>query len=284
MKKPFVITLFFVVLAIHPAEGQEKYLLPGTWSDGPEDRLAENEFTFLQQPSSDQPDAEGDAFTFVRIQYDNAGGGLDDDWGWGRRGTWRIDYPDADLNFLRGVRRLTNIHINSSPAVLRLDDDRIFEYPFLYMLELGRNGGPRFTEKETQNLREYLLRGGFLLIDDFWGTLEWDTFYRAFVTVFPDRLMIELDKDHQIFHCFFDIEGPQMIPAVWNFQNYAEQDVERAHNRAILDDDGRVMVLINWNSDMGDGWEHTYHPSYPTKYANLAYQLGINYLIYAMTH
>ncbi|MGD2014265.1 MAG: hypothetical protein PVG84_10985, partial [Desulfobacterales bacterium] len=80
MKKPFVITLFFVVLAIHPAEGQEKYLLPGTWSDGPEDRLAENEFTFLQQPSSDQPDAEGDAFTFVRIQYDNAGGGLDDDW------------------------------------------------------------------------------------------------------------------------------------------------------------------------------------------------------------
>jgi hypothetical protein len=146
MKKPFVITLFFVVLAIHPAEGQEKYLLPGTWSDGPEDRLAENEFTFLQQPSSDQPDAEGDAFTFVRIQYDNAGGGLDDDWGWGRRGTWRIDYPDADLNFLRGVRRLTNIHINSSPAVLRLDDDRIFEYRFLYMLELGRNGGPRFTE------------------------------------------------------------------------------------------------------------------------------------------
>jgi hypothetical protein len=242
------------------------------------------EYTFAQQPSSNQPDAETDAFTFVRIQYDNAGGGLNDDWGWGQWGTWRIDYPDADFNFLRGVTRLTNIPINSSPVVLRLDDDRIFEYPFLYMLELGRNGGPKFTEKETRNLREYLLRGGFLLIDDFWGSLEWDTFYRAFVKVFPDRSVIELDKNHQIFHCFYDIDGPQMIPAVWNLQNDAEQDVDRAYNRAVLDDDGRVMVLINWNSDMGDGWEHTYHPSYPTKYANLAYRLGINYVIYAMTH
>ena len=89
------------------------------------------EYAFAQQPSSNQPDTEGGAFTFVRIQYDNAGGGLDDDWGWGQRGTWRIDYPDADFNFLRGVTRLTNIHINSSPAVLRLDDDRIFEYPFI---------------------------------------------------------------------------------------------------------------------------------------------------------
>jgi hypothetical protein len=237
-----------------------------------------------QQPSSDPSDAAGDTFTFVRIQYDNTGGSLNDDWGWNWGGTWRIDYPAADFNFLRGVTRLTNIHINSSPAVLRLDDDRIFEYPFLYMLELGRNGGPRFTDKEVRNLREYLLRGGFLFIDDFWGTLEWDTFYRAFGKVFPDRPVIDLDKDHQIFHCFYDIDGPQMIPAVWNIQNYPEQDVDLAYNRAVVDDDGRVMVLINWNSDIGDGWEHTYHPAYPTKYANLAYQLGVNYLIYAMTH
>ena len=237
-----------------------------------------------QEPVSNLHEAAGDAFTFVRIQYDNAGGGLDDGWGRGQWGTWSIDYPDADFNFLRGVTRLTNVHINRSPAVLRLDDDRIFEYPFLYMLELGRNGGPKFSEKEIGNLREYLLRGGFLLIDDFWGSFEWDIFYRAFARVFPDRAVVDLDKDHQIYHCFYDIDGPQMIPAVWNIQNYAERDIGRAYNRAVLDDDGRVMVLINWNSDMGDGWEHTYHPAYPTKYANLAYQIGINYLIYAMTH
>jgi hypothetical protein len=241
----------------------------------------------IAQPSSDDIGAAGDEFTFVRIQYDNAGGGWDRDESWGGRrfgGTWSIDYPDADFNFLRGVRRLTNIHINSSPTVLRLDDDRIFEYPFLYMLEMGRNGGPQLSEKEIKNLREYLLRGGFVFIDDFWGSFEWDTFYQAFVKVFPERPVVELDKEHQIFHCFYDIDGPQMIPAIWNFHNDGEQGVDKAYNRAILDDDGRVMVLINWNSDIGDGWEHTYHPAYPTKYANLAYRLGINYLIYAMTH
>ena len=248
-------------------------------------------FSFVEcaiaQPSSDDIGAAGDEFTFVRIQYDNAGGGWDDDGGWGRRGgrgTWSIDYPDADFNFLRGVRRLTHIHINSNPTVLRLDDDRIFEYPFLYMLEMGRNGGPQLSEKEIRNLREYLLRGGFLFIDDFWGTFEWDTFYQAFVKVFPDRPVVELDKEHQIFHCFYDIDGPQMIPAISNFYNDMEREVDKARNRAILDENGRVMVLINWNSDIGDGWEHTYHPAYPTKYANLAYRLGINYLLYALTH
>jgi hypothetical protein len=226
----------------------------------------------------------GDAFTFVRVQYDTAGGGWGDDGFWGRRGTWEIDYPAADHNFLRGVRRLTNIHINSNPIVLRLNDDRIFGYPFLYMLEMGRNGGPLFSDKEIRNLREYLLRGGFLFIDDFWGTWQWDVFYQAFMKVFPDRSLVDLDKDHQIFHCFYDINGPQMIPGIFNIYNYPEQDVAKPFNRALLDDDGRVMVLINWNSDIGDGWEHTYSPGYPTRYANLAYQLGINYLVYALTH
>ncbi len=238
----------------------------------------------LAQQGSKKIGAAGDEFTFIRIQYDNFGT-WGNEYSWGGWSSWSVDYPDADFNFLRGVTRLTNIHINSSPEVLRLDDDRIFEYPFLYMLEMGRGKGPDFNEKEIKNLREYLLRGGFLFIDDFWGTLEWDYFYNAFSKVFPDRPVVELDRNHPIFHCFYDIDGPQMIPAISRSQyNYPEQDVAVAINRAILDDEGRVMVLINWNSDIGDGWEHTYHPAYPTRYANLAYQLGINYLIYAMTH
>ncbi len=228
------------------------------------------------QTLSNKIGAAGDEFTFIRIQYDSVGGDLEDFGGWD---TWSIDYPDADFNFLRGVTRLTNVHINAEPAVLRLDDDRIFEYPFLYMLELGRNGGPAFSEKAIHNLREYLLRGGFVLVDDFWGEYQWDVFERAFSRIFPDRPMVKLEKDHQIFHIFYDIDGAQRIPGrgFWN------PDAPPV-NRAILDDEGRVMVLINWNSDMGDGWEHTYDPGYPTQYANLAYQLGINYLIYAMTH
>ena len=85
-------------------------------------------------------------------------------------------------------------------------------------------------------------------------------------------------------YVYYDIDGPQMIPALYRSDEYGEQGINFASNHAILDDGGRVMVLINWNSDMGDGWEHTYHSAYPTRYANSAYRLGINYLMYSMTH
>ena len=226
---------------------------------------------------------EGGEFNFVRVQFDTYYGGGGFRGGFGG-GTWAIDFPDADMNFLRGVSRLTNIRVMSDPIVLRLDDDDIFDYPFLYMLEVGQSGGVSFNSDEIENLREYLLRGGFLLVDDFWGTRQWDNFYAAFVQVFPDREIVELPSDHEIFHCYYDIDGPQMIPALGRTDDYGEQDIDFATNHAILDDEGRIMVLINWNSDMGDGWEHTYHPRYPTRYANSAYQLGVNYLMYSLTH
>ena len=222
-------------------------------------------------------DAAGE-FNFVRVQFDSYYMGR---YGYG---PWSIDFPDADENFLRGVSRLTNIRVMSEPVVLRLDDDRIFDYPFLYMLEVGQNGGIALSTEEKQNLREYLLRGGFLLIDDFWGQHEWNNFESAFTEIFPDRPITELPHDHEIFRIYYDIEGPQMIPALFRTDQFGEQGIDYASNHAILDDQGRIMVLINWNSDLGDGWEHTYHPSYPTRYANSAYQLGINYLMYSMTH
>ncbi|MFT4862796.1 MAG: hypothetical protein ACI95C_002020 [Pseudohongiellaceae bacterium] len=221
---------------------------------------------------------EGGEFNFVRVQFDSYFGR-----GFGY-GPWSIDFPDADRNFLRGVSRLTNIRVMSDPIVLRFDDDKIFDYPFLYMLEVGQGGGIHMQPGEIQNLREYLLRGGFLLIDDFWGQQQWDSFYASFSQVFPDREIVELQPDHEIFHVYYDIDGPTMIPALYRSDEFGEQGIDFASNHAILDDEGRVMVLINWNSDMGDGWEHTYHPDYPTRYANSAYRLGINYLMYSMTH
>lgn len=220
---------------------------------------------------------EAGEFNFVRVQFDSYYGGRG-------YGPWSIDFPDADMNFLRGVSRLTNIRVMSDPIVLRLDNEEIFDYPFLYMLEVGQGGGITLSPAEQENLREYLLRGGFLLIDDFWGQREWDNFAAAFSQVFPDREIIELHADHEIFHVYYDIDGPKMIPALYRSDEQGEQGIDYASNHAILDDDGRVMVLINWNSDMGDGWEHTYHPAYPTRYANNAYRLGINYLMYSLTH
>ncbi|MEX2131186.1 MAG: DUF4159 domain-containing protein, partial [Pseudohongiellaceae bacterium] len=188
----------------------------------------------------------GGEFNFVRVQFDTYySGGFGGYRGYGG-GSWAIDFPDADMNFLRGVSRLTNIRVMSDPIVLRLDDEDIFDYPFLYMLEVGQSGGINLNPVEIENLREYLLRGGFLLIDDFWGTQQWDNFYAAFSQVFPDREIIELSSDHEIFHCFYDIDGPQMIPAIGRTSDFGEQDVDRASNHAILDDNGRVMVLINW--------------------------------------
>ncbi|MGI1677800.1 MAG: DUF4159 domain-containing protein [Cellvibrionaceae bacterium] len=216
-------------------------------------------------------------FSFVRLQFDTQGGSF-------RFSPWSTDFPAADKNFLKGVSRLTNIKINRQPIVKRLDDKDIFNYPFLYAVEMGRNGGVRFSSDELNNLREYLKRGGFLFVDDFWGTQQWDNFYRTFQVIFPEKELVELKNDHEIFHGFYDVDGAQMIPALSNYSNRPESDIEYASNHAILDDDGRVMVLINWNSDIGDGWEHTYHSDYPTKYANLAYRLGINYLVYSLTH
>lgn len=225
----------------------------------------------------EEEDVAGE-FAFARVQYNSYYQG-----GFGY-GPWSVDFPDADRNFLRGVARLSNVRVMPEPIVLSLEDEQIYEYPFLYMLEVGRNGGPYFTPTELDNLREYLLRGGFLLIDDFWGTREWQAFENSFSAVFPGREIVRLPADHEIFRVYYDIEGPQMIPALGNENAQPERDVGEASLHAILDDDGRIMVLINWNTDMGDGWEHTYHARYPTRYANLAYQMGLNYLIYSMTH
>jgi len=117
-------------------------------------------------------------FAFVRVNYDSYySGGF-------YGGPWQTDFPAADENFLRGVARLTNVRVMSEPIVLRFDDEEIFDYPFLYALEMGRNGGLYFSPEEIENLREYLLRGGFLLIDDFWGQGQWDAFYRDFPNFF----------------------------------------------------------------------------------------------------
>lgn len=230
-----------------------------------------------QRDNPDLYDIAGE-FAFVRIQYDSYyDGGF-------YGGPWATDFPASDENFLRGVARLTNVRVMSQPIVLRFDDEEIFDYPFLYALEMGRNGGLSLTPNEVENLREYLLRGGFLLIDDFWGEQQWDAFYRDFSLLFPDRELIELHEDHEIYHTFYDIDGPQMIPGRGGRRGFGQAGIDIASNHAILDDNGRVMVLINWNSDMGDGWEHTYDQWYPTEYANSAYQLGINYLIYSLTH
>ncbi len=198
--------------------------------------------------------------------------------------SWAIDYPKADRQFLIGLRRLTNIDAHELENPIRLDDPEIRRYPFLYALEVGYMS---LTEPEVVGLRDYLLAGGFLLIDDFWGTYEWLNFESEMQRVLPGYAIVELPMNHPLLSVFYDIDGLVQVPNVQQGMmggNTSENGGVQPFFRGILDEKGRLMVAINFNTDLGDAWEWAENPHYPLKFSNFAYQMGINSIIYAMSH
>lgn len=251
--------------------------------------------TFALDSSAAQQGRAAD-FTWIRGRYTNYGGGRNRRGGYGGRGGWwDTDYPDAESNFLRGVQRYTNIDTNSkSYEWLDLTDPRLFEHTFLYMnmkrVPIGSlYSGPNFSLPEIEALREFMFRGGFVLLDDFWGDAHLQDFQNEMVKLFPERELIKLDTRHEVFHTFFDVNEVVQVPGravTWDFNGGFSLDDPNYPPAvyAILDDDGRVMLAANFNADLGDGWEHTFYEPYPTRYSNEAYKIAINYLIYAFTH
>lgn len=224
-----------------------------------------------------------DVFTFVRLRYDTSYG---NSWG-GRWSKWATDYPDSDLNFSFRLQQLTSLRVNPDPIVLDLNDPRLFDYPFLYIIEPGRGFG--ITPETAANLRRYCLNGGFVMFDDFWGEDEWFGFYQDLKQVFPDREPEELPLEHPIFHCVYDLKEKPQVPSIGHaLSGYRTErwDAPEAHYRAVSDDDGRIMMIICHNTDLGDGWEREgenlwYFKEFSEK---KAYPLGINIVFYAMTH
>jgi len=227
------------------------------------------------------PDAgEKTEFTFTRLRYPSFRGGSGY---WGVRGSWSTDYPKADRQFVQGVRRLTRLHVRSVEDVVDLESDEIFNHPWIYAVEVGHWD---LNEKQAAKLREYLLKGGFLMVDDFHGSIEWEIFTASLSRVFPDRPVVDLANKEPIFHVMYDLDERFQIPGIVMFysgQTY-EQDGVEGKWRGVLDDKGRVMVGICHNMDIGDAWEHADMPRYPEHYASLAYRIGINYIVYSMTH
>ncbi len=230
-----------------------------------------------------------DVFTFVRIQYSSGYGGG----GYGRGyrgGRWATDYPDSDLNFSFRLQQLTSMEVDPDGLVLVLTDPKLFNYPFIYIVEPG---GLVFSEEEVKILRSYLLNGGFLMVDDFWGEDEWYNFYYEIKRVFPDREPVELRLSHPIFHAVFDLKEKPQIPSIGaaiQGRDYGitweRPDAQVPHYKAIYDDKGRMMAIICHNTDLGDGWEREgedewYFREFSEK---KAYPLGINIVFYAMTH
>ena len=225
---------------------------------------------------------DDDVFTFVRIQYDSPGTVID--------GFWNNDYPDSDWNFSYRLQQLTSIKCDPNGRVLRLEDRDIFDYPFLYML-----GTRDVVHSETgiANLREYLLNGGFLMVDDFWCDKEWDDLYEQMKRVFPNREPVELGIDHPIFNIVYEFKEKPMVPSIqawregWEFEYWHGQTRdEKPHFWGIMDDDGRMMALLCHNNDVGDAWQREGEETgYFHKYSEkLSYPLGINIITYVMTH
>lgn len=202
-------------------------------------------------------------------------------------GRWAIDYPKADRQFLVALRRLTGVDAYPLENALPLTDERLRQFPFLYMLEVGTIA---LDAAERVALRDYLLAGGFVVIDDFWGTHAWSRFEAQMRELFPDRPLVDVPLDHPVFNVFYDIDELVQVPNVYQGQMSVhggpthEYDGFVPQARGIFDDRGRLMVLVNWNTDLGDAWEWADDPDYPLRFSTFAYEMGINFVIYAMTH
>ena len=245
---------------------------------------------YAQKPFREYPGAEYEnfplppdyqektEFTRARLIYRSV------PYGWRRYNySWTIDYPRSDRHLLAGIRRLTRIHTRSVEQPVDLSDDDVYNWPFLYGVEVGHWD---LTDEDCKKLRDYLLRGGFLMVDDFHGTREWEVFMASMSRVFPDRSVVDLDNKDAIFHVLYDLDDRFQVPGAQWFQTGRtyEQDGFEARWRGIYDDKGRIMVAICHNMDLGDAWEWSDDPAYPEKFSALGIRIAVNYVLYAMTH
>ena len=220
-------------------------------------------------------------WVFARLMFPSLGWGSQ----WKAGGTdWTIDYPKADRHITEMVRRLTVLDARSVEQPVDLEDgDDIFYWPWLYAVEVGTWD---LTDEQAAKLREYLLRGGFLMVDDFHGTEEWAQFVDGMRRVFPERPIVDLDDDDPIFHTFWELGEREQIPGaqyLYYGRTY-EEDGFVAHWRGIYDDHGRLMVAICHNMDLGDAVEHSDTLNYPERWSAIAMRTFVNYVVYSMTH
>ena len=251
--------------------------LPGIASLGRVARAA----TQLSSASDDR--YAGLQWRFVRIRYHYVTEGTDVSQDFAGE-PWFIDGPAAEQNLSRRVKTATAIQVED-PIVVALDDPRLFEYPWIYFVEPGML---RLLDSEVPLLREFFLRGGTAMFDDFHGPIEWENFSREMRRVFPNREIVEVPKDHPVFSCFYKIDGYPQVAGIGSFMQGRtwEKGGYVPHLRTILDDTRRPMMFINWNTDMGDGWEWSNVVEFPgyLKYTSMAYQMAINEIIYSLTH
>ncbi len=226
-------------------------------------------------PEPYQPfSGERKEWTFARLAYD----------GGGYRSGWSVDYPGAEYHFSQAVERLTRIDVHPEGHVVSPNSDELFDYPWLYAVEVGTWG---FSEEQARRMREHLLRGGFLMVDDFHGEYEWQLFVGGMRAIFPDRPIEDIPANDPIYSLAYEIDERLQVPGpdyMTTGLTYERSDGVTPHWRGIRDTEGRWMVVISHNIDYGEGWEQADNPRYPQPYTRQAYEVAVNYLLYGMTH
>lgn len=226
---------------------------------------------------------EGDTFVFTRIRFASTGG-------FGRWSRWDNDYPDSDLNFSFRLSQLTSLKVDPNGRVLEFIDPKLFQSPFIY---LAAPGSMVMDEAEILALRRYLTRGGFMMMDDFWGREERENVLHFMSRVLPQSEVEELKLEHPIFHLVYDLQALPQVPDIlawrqgYTYENrHGDMTDHAPHFLAFHDSNRRLVALLCHNNDLGDGWEREaenseYFEMYSEKWS---YPMGINIIVYAMTH
>lgn len=251
---------------------------------------AESEDLRLRLPPEDEVPGRH-AFYWTRAIYSSGGqaGRSRRGWGWGRRfNAWATDFPKGDRQFLVVLKRLVRLDAYDFENAVDLADPKLRRFPMIYAVEVGHMD---LTPEQVHGLRDYLNAGGLLVVDDFWGSYEWARFEYNMRKVLPGRPIVELPMDHPLFSTYYQIDSVLQVPNVQNgravtrgYGHTWEQDGYVPHVLGIFDDDGELMVIINWNTDLGDAWEWAEDPMYPLPLSTFAYEMGTNMIVYGMSH
>ncbi len=257
---------------------------------------AEREFRVLRgleghADFTDLPPWEPAGFVVARLMYPSGGwggfgrfGGRGGDWRQGGT-TWAVDYPKGDRYHASILKRLTTIDVRAVEQPVNLEDgDDVFHWPYLIV---GLAGTWNLDDEMVVKLREYLDRGGFLFCDSFFGSQQWEGFVEGMRRIFPDRDIVDLPDDHPLFHTVYDLSKRPQIPNMNSLMGggggYLD-DGDTPRWRAVLDDNGRVMVAIAFNNDVSDSFQWADDPDYPAEAASMGLRMGVNFAVYALTH
>jgi hypothetical protein len=255
--------------------------------------LALEESAEDRSSTQSQAPAQGELFTFVRVEYDSTGGYGEafyyyDGRYWLR---WETDYPQGDENFLHRFSELTTTVPHLRSVTRRLTDADVFSFPFLYMCDVG---WMKLSAEERALLAAYLHKGGFLWVDDFWGQAEWHNLEAIFEDVLPGVAWQDIPLDHPLLDTVSPLDEIPQVPSrdfaplghdpAW-VHRYPAEPMTPSHLRGLFDDKGRLMVVATHNTDIGDGWEReAYGEWYFEKYSTVAYAMGVNIVVYALSH